>query len=185
MIDFIQQSDISIFHFINSTLSNSFFDFLMPWLRNKFFWAPLYCFVMAFLAINFPNNWWKIIFFAILTIFISDQISSSFIKPLVHRLRPCRDYLNIEYIRLLVGCGSGYSFPSSHAANHFAFAMFFYRLYLNKWILVLGMFWAAIISFAQVYVGVHYPVDVFAGMLLGLFIGGIVANWCVKYVQLE
>jgi undecaprenyl-diphosphatase len=177
MIPTILEYDIALFHFINTSLSNQVFDFLLPLFRNKYFWAPLYGFIAAFLAMNFTRDWWKIILFSIVAIALSDQISSSFIKPLVHRLRPCRDLLNSEYVRLIVNCGSGYSFPSSHAANHFAFVMFFFRLFPNKWILTAGMFWAATICFAQVYVGVHYPLDVSGGMLLGLFIGSIVASW--------
>ncbi len=178
MIPTILEYDIALFHFINTALSNPVFDFLLPFFRNKYFWAPLYGFIAIFLAVNFTKNWWKIILFALIAIALSDQISSSFIKPVVHRLRPCRDLLNTEYVRLIVNCGSGYSFPSSHAANHFAFAMFFFRLFPNKWVLTAGMLWAAAICFAQVYVGVHYPLDVFGGMLLGLFIGSIVAGWC-------
>ncbi len=170
------QLDVELFYFINTTLSNSFFDALLPWIRNKYLWAPLYAFVAVFLAVNFPRNWWKIILLAIVVVFISDQLSSTIIKPLVHRLRPCKDLLNIEHLRLLVSCGSGFSFPSSHAANHFAFAMFFFRLFPNKWVLASGMFWAASISFAQVYVGVHYPLDVIGGMVLGLFCGNIISS---------
>lgn len=172
----ILQLDAELFYFINTTLSNSFFDTILPWIRNKYFWAPLYAFVAVFLAINFPQNSWKIILLVIVVIFVSDQLSSTIIKPLVHRLRPCKDLLNIEHLRLLISCGSGFSFPSSHAANHFAFAMFFFKLFPNKWVLFLGMFWAAIISFAQVYVGVHYPLDVLGGMALGLFCGNIIAE---------
>lgn len=179
------QYDTEIFYFINTTLSNSLFDSILPWIRNKYFWAPVYGFIAVFLAVNFPKNWWKIILFAIIAIYISDQISSTFIKPMVHRLRPCKDLLNIEHIRLLVSCGSGYSFPSSHAANHFAFAIFFFRIFPNKWVLISGMLWAAAISFAQVYVGVHYPLDVLGGMLLGLFTGNMVAKWAKATVALE
>ena len=72
-----------------------------------------------------------------------------------------------------VGCGSGYSFPSAHATNHFAIAVFLIVIFYDKWkpILPIGLFWAFIISFAQVYVGVHYPVDVMCGMVLGVMIG--------------
>jgi undecaprenyl-diphosphatase len=72
-----------------------------------------------------------------------------------------------------IDCGTGYSFPSSHASDHFAITVFliivFYRRY--KWILPVGLLWAATISFAQVYVGVHYPFDVTAGAIYGTLVG--------------
>jgi len=70
-------------------------------------------------------------------------------------------------------CSGGYSFPSSHATNHFGAAVFFFctlRPYLKKWA-YLFFFWAASISYGQVYVGVHYPSDVIGGAILGSIIG--------------
>jgi undecaprenyl-diphosphatase len=71
-------------------------------------------------------------------------------------------------------CGSNPSFTSSHALNHFAFAAFVVSSFkgVSKWIYLLFV-WAAIISYSQVYVGVHYPSDVIAGGLLGTLLGGI------------
>jgi undecaprenyl-diphosphatase len=70
-------------------------------------------------------------------------------------------------------CGSNPSFTSSHALNHFAFAAFVVNSFkgISKWIYLLFV-WAAIISYSQVYVGVHYPSDVIAGGLLGTLLGG-------------
>jgi len=75
--------------------------------------------------------------------------------------------------RLLNECSGGYSFISNHAANHFGMASFFYitfRKIIPKWAW-LGFLWAALIAYSQVYVGVHYPLDVFCGALLGIFSG--------------
>jgi undecaprenyl-diphosphatase len=65
------------------------------------------------------------------------------------------------------------SFTSSHAANHFGMAMFIYTTFKTrfpKWP-ALFFVWAFLISFAQVYVGVHYPLDITAGALIGILIG--------------
>jgi undecaprenyl-diphosphatase len=64
------------------------------------------------------------------------------------------------------------SFISSHASNHFAVATFIYqtlKFMSRKWSLV--FIWAAVICYAQVYVGVHYPSDVIAGALFGVIMG--------------
>jgi undecaprenyl-diphosphatase len=81
-------------------------------------------------------------------------------------------------MRLLVQCGSGYSFPSTHATNHFAFALFMIGTLAQRyrWIVAPLIIWAAAIAYAQVYVGVHYPFDVLCGALLGSSIGIFVAR---------
>jgi undecaprenyl-diphosphatase len=79
-------------------------------------------------------------------------------------------------MRLLVECGSGYSFPSSHATNHFGMSLFLYFSFgkFYKWIKPTVILWAALVAYAQVYVGVHYPLDVVFGALLGFLIGHFV-----------
>ena len=90
------------------------------------------------------------------------------------RARPCRHPEIADHIRFLVNyCPQSSSFTSSHAANHFGMATFIYftlRSYTNKW-LTLIFLWAAMIAYAQVYVGVHFPLDVTSGAVLGIFIG--------------
>lgn len=86
----------------------------------------------------------------------SDLVSSRLVKNIVGRLRPCNDTDVFEHINVLVGCGGGYSFTSSHATNHFAIAVFMI-LWLgaeNKWLRIMFGFWAVTISLGQVYVGV-------------------------------
>lgn len=171
MIDFVLQFDKQLFHIINYQWANPFFDLLMPWLRNKIIWTPLYLFLIVFLILNYPKHWWKILLLLGLSIFAADQLSSSIIKPLMQRDRPCHDLIQHPHFRLLLNCRTGFSFPSAHASNHFAIAAFFYAFYQNKYIGFVSFFWAGIISFAQIYVGLHFPLDILGGMLLGLLIG--------------
>ena len=96
-------------------------------------------------------------------------------KHNIERDRPCNDPNMIMQLRLLVKCSGGYSFISNHAANHFGMATFFYITFRNiipKWAW-LGFVWAALIAYSQIYVGVHYPIDVFAGIILGLLFGNL------------
>jgi membrane-associated phospholipid phosphatase len=100
---------------------------------------------------------------------LGDSIASRIIKPLVARIRPCNDFHLADIIIHRVPCGSGYSFPSSHATNHFGIAVFFIVVFYKSWkpILPIGLVWAFLISMSQVYVGVHYPLDTLAGAILG------------------
>jgi undecaprenyl-diphosphatase len=84
---------------------------------------------------------------------------------------------------LLDHCSGGFSFTSSHAANHFGLAMFLF-ISLNplfKKYTWLFFVWAAMIAYAQVYVGVHYPVDVLAGAIIGLLVGKLNGNIFKKF----
>ena len=109
---------------------------------------------------------------------MSDYMSSEIVKKTVERIRPCNDVDFKNFVRLLVPCGSGFSFTSSHATNHFClatlFSFFLNPLVLTKkrkiFLIVICFFWAFLIGFAQVYVGVHYPTDIVAGAGLGILI---------------
>ncbi|MBX3256131.1 MAG: phosphatase PAP2 family protein [Chitinophagaceae bacterium] len=166
--------DIALFTKINGVWHNSFLDWLCPLLRNQFFWSPLYLFLLVFMLLNFGRRGFYWILFFLATFAMADMLSSSVIKPMAGRLRPCNNPLLADTIRSLVSCGTGKSFTSSHAANHFALGMFSFRTFLFaplfwRWSF---LFWAFIISYSQVYVGVHFPLDITCGAILGCLIGG-------------
>ena len=121
--------DETLFRWINMEGHFPFFDYLLPFIRNKLFWAPLYIFAIAFLLINFPRKGWLMILSLAICITISDTMSSKVLKKTIKRDRPCRQFK--EEVKLLVHCGGGYSFPSSHATNHFA-AAFFFHFYVGQ-----------------------------------------------------
>lgn len=172
----IEYWDQTFFLTINRDGSNSFFDTVMPWVREPNFWAPLYIFLIAFAAYNFKWKGWMWILMAIATVSFSDTVSSHWLKNWFERLRPCQDPFFSRYIAFRVSyCPSSFSFTSSHAANHFAMATYIYtttKTMFGKW-MQLFFVWAFIVSYAQIYVGVHYPLDVMGGTLVGFGIGYI------------
>ena len=178
-IDWSIQADQNLFVLINSKLTNPILDKVYPWWREGNTWVPLYVFLLAFMFFNFGKKTWPWLAFALLNILISDQVSSSLIKPYFMRLRPCSDPEMQFQVRLLLDhCSGGYSFTSSHATNHFGFAVFITQTvkpYLSnyKWLFFL---WAASISYGQIYVGVHYPLDILFGALLGCGLGFMVSS---------
>jgi len=170
----ILQGDYWLFSRINQVWTTPFLDFLFLFMREQELWYPFYLFLLVFATLNFRKKGWLWSAYFIMTVIISDLISSSLIKDhLVFRLRPCNNPAWADSIRFLANyCPSSSSFTSSHACNHFAMAMFIYRTLKHTspwWRLV--FVWAFLISYAQVYVGVHYPLDVTCGAGLGLFIG--------------
>ncbi len=178
----ILELDYRLFYWINSRLNNGFLDSIMPIWRSKSFWLPLYVFLIYLLYNIFRNRMMYVVFSIVLLVGISDGMSSHLIKKNIKRTRPCNTEIIKDNMHLLVPCGSGYSFTSSHATNHFSLAMYLFVLLspgyrLVRWAL---LFWAASIAFGQVYVGVHFPIDVLAGSLLGILIGWFVGRWTKK-----
>jgi undecaprenyl-diphosphatase len=173
MLDQLLQLDQRIFTAINDGLSNPFFDWLMPLLRNRYFWSPLYLFLVVFFVRNYKRKGWALVLFFLITFALADYFSAGILKHLFERLRPCNDPSLKAQINSLVVCGSGFSFPSTHATNHFALGMFLITVFYKrwKWIVPLGLLWGFSIAFAQVYVGVHFPLDVTTGAILGCIIG--------------
>jgi undecaprenyl-diphosphatase len=113
-----------------------------------------------------------------MTAMLGDFISSDIIKENIHRLRPCREPALADSVRFIVSyCPKSSSFTSSHAVNHFAMATFFFITLRNLWGHWAKAFylWAFIIIYAQVYVGVHYPLDVLSGAIIGSLIGMAIA----------
>jgi len=184
-LETILSLDQILFSFISQDLANPLLDTVMPYWREKTTWIPLYLCILIVSFLKF--NWKKALVFVLLllaTVGVADQISSQWIKKNIERIRPCNDQIVKEEVHLLVPCGSGYSFTSSHATNHFAIAFFIsLSLFPDKKIWrILLFFWATTIAFGQVYVGVHYPFDVMAGALLGMLIGwGML--WLFRYLS--
>lgn len=173
-------------HWINNSWSHPWADFIFPLLRNKYFWLPLYVLCVAWIVYNHHiKHLLLILLFLGLSIFAADTISSQLIKNQVQRPRPCHEMnMQIPVIER-VACGSGYSFTSSHASNHFCIAAFFITIFgsfMGNW-KYLWWFWAILISIAQVYVGVHYPLDVIGGAILGLIVGLSMGRFCLSRLQ--
>jgi membrane-associated phospholipid phosphatase len=176
--------DRKLFFIVNKQWSNPFFDGLLPYLRESGIWVPLYLFFIVFALVNFGKKGWWWILGAICTAALSDMVSSSLIKGNIMRLRPCQNLEIAHQLRFLVNyCPRSSSFTSSHATNHFAFAMFVVatmKQFTSPWLNLLFV-WAASICYAQVYVGVHYPLDVTSGAILGCLLGAMTAKIYNKF----
>lgn len=183
----LQYWDVYFFYKINTVWTNSFLDHIFPWWRDAATWYPVYLFLFVFIILNFGWRAWTWILFVVINVTITDQLSSSVIKHWLPRLRPCQDPLMHDMVRLIVNhCSGGSSFPSSHATNHFGAAVFFFctlKSYLKNYA-YLFFFWAATISYAQVYVGNHYPTDVIGGAITGSIIGYTIAFIYNKKIKL-
>jgi undecaprenyl-diphosphatase len=171
-MDALLNIDRQLFFFINRGLQNPLFDAIMPFLTdlNR---KPI---ALVIVAILWMLLLWKggtrgriAALLLIPAITLSDQLNSSYLKFIIERPRPCHELWDIH---LLVGCGSGYSFPSSHAVNNFAGALLL-SYFLPRWTWAFFTY-ATAVAFSRVYVGVHYPSDIVAGAIVGLAIGALI-----------
>jgi membrane-associated phospholipid phosphatase len=170
MLDFIQHYDEIAYHYINGLWRDSFSDIFLPFMRKAKNWIPLYVCLLGYIYYFFKKDFVKIFFLVALTMVATDLTSSHLLKKTIRRTRPCRETeLPYEAVKL-IPCSHGFSFPSSHAANHYALATILsLSIFSRKKGVQLAFFtWAALIAYAQVYVGVHYPFDIFCGTLLGI-----------------
>lgn len=179
-MDALLALDYSIFEWIHHQGQTDWLDAIMPLWRDKYTWIPAYICLLGFFIWRYKWQTVGIVLGLVLVVGLADTASSQWIKKSVQRLRPCNDPEVITRTADLVHCGSGYSFTSSHATNHFAVAVFLIlllrRRYRSKALVIGLLFWAASIAYGQVYVGVHYPLDVSVGALLGMSIGWLVAT---------
>ena len=136
---------------------------------------------------NFGKRGYFMVIFLFLTVGTADIMSSHVFKKSIQRLRPCNQQETFDSITVRARCGSGYSFTSSHATNHFAIAWFLiFTLGVDiKRIRVPLFFWALSISISQVYVGVHFPLDILCGSILGTTIAYLGSKLFLKYYPRE
>lgn len=161
--------DERILLFING-LHAPFADWWMWWISEKTTWIPLYP-ILAFLLFR-RSSWQRAVlclFFIVLVIAATDQTCAALIRPLVGRLRPSNTANALSSLLHLVNGyrGGSYGFPSCHAANSFALAVFLSLRFRRTAATVLLLSWAALISYSRIYLGVHYPGDVLCGMAMG------------------
>jgi undecaprenyl-diphosphatase len=182
IINKLNDWDIKLFLEFNSH-HNAFFDFVMYWFSDKFIWFPLYAWLIYKMLKHYKKYAIAFIFFVIVMVVLSDQISSGLIKHLVQRLRPCHNPDIAQLVHLSTkGCGGAYGFVSSHAANAFTMAIFVSRLLKEQMWLKYTLFaWAAMVAYSRVYNGVHYPGDIICGGLLGLGTGYVVSEVFLRY----
>ncbi len=186
MLSSLLDWDRSAFIAINNGLANSFFDLICPFIRTQEIWYPLYAFFLFVIIKKYKKESWKIILAISLMVLASDQFSANLIKNTFMRLRPCVEPNLIGITRHLIGSCAGYSFISAHATNHFALAVFISFFFkTQKWVLPLLLCWAFMIAFSQVYVGVHYPLDVTVGALVGSLFGISFSRYVNKFIKVS
>jgi undecaprenyl-diphosphatase len=173
MIEFLYNIDVQVFFFINKTIANPVTDYVMPFITSLNNWKIFFAIMWLYLVIAGGRKGRVVAIGLILLIAVSDQLSSHLIKNIFDRVRPCNA---LDDVRMLVNKTTSYSFPSSHAVNHFAGVVFLSHFYKR---FSIGFYTAAtLIALSRIFCGVHYPSDILGGALIGITVGMIfIAVW--------
>lgn len=176
MLFSIAAQDSSLMIFLN-TLGSTFWDPFWLLVSSKWIWIPLYgYFVFLLYKVFGPKGLLYALVFALIGITLSDQLATLF-KEGFKRLRPCHSPIR-DQLRI-VTCGGQYGFYSAHSSNCFFLAVFLSRLFRGKapvffsWFLFI---WASVVAYSRIYLGVHYPLDVVYGALMGGLLGGLFSD---------
>ena len=173
MIEILEQWDHDLFLWLNGLHSEAL-DFIMWHVSGKLQWIPLYLFLLVVLFKKYGKSVWVIVLAAALAVALADQFSVKLFKEVFERWRPCHNSDLKDLVHTVNNkCGGRFGFVSSHAANSFATATLL-GLFINRKALTLLLFWASIVSYSRVYLGVHYPLDILGGAMWGVLISVVI-----------
>ena len=168
-ISLLSEADRIILLAANS-LHTPTLDSLMWEISRKWTWVPLYILLSAFVFRKY-NTAGGIVCLLIIAAMITatDQTCAGIIRPVVCRLRPSSPDNPLSSLLHLVNDyrGGRFGFPSCHAANTFALALFLSLLFKNRLFTISIISWSLLVSYSRLYLGVHYPSDILGGLLIG------------------
>lgn len=189
MNNFLEEIDHKIILTVNSW-NTPFLDDVMWIISGKLTWIPFYIFLIYLASKKLPRK--QVVIFTVVTILsvvIADLISNYCFKENIQRYRPSHNLLLKDLLHLYqvkpgeFYRGGLYGFTSSHAANFFAIVIFIslaLRQFYPKIIYFLLPI-AVLVSFSRLYLGVHYPSDVFVGAIVGT----VTAFVCYRFLYLR
>lgn len=151
-----------------------FVDRLAMVLTNARTWIPLYV-ALLYMVVRANRNVRQVVMIlaaAGLCVVLAGTVDDTLVKPLVARWRPTHDPEIGMLVKVVDGYrGGNYGFFSAHAANTFSLAVFFSLLARNRLLTCFLVGWSLVNCWTRMYLGVHYPGDILAGLLWGALVG--------------
>jgi undecaprenyl-diphosphatase len=164
--------DKELFLYLNSFYSD-FWDTIMLLVTRKETWFPFYFVILFYIFKNYRSKSWIIILGLVLLVVAADQFSG-LMKVGFHRFRPVYEPSIASLVHNVLRKGGQYGFVSAHAANSVAILVFTSRIFKNRSYFFLMLFWVVLFCYSRIYSGVHYPLDILGGVILGWLVGVLV-----------
>lgn len=163
--------DKELLIYLNS-FGNEQWDGFWLYITNQFHWVPLFIVILILMYFKFGVK--KLLFallFIAAMIAFSDQLTN-LVKNSTDRLRPCNTPGVKELIRYFSYRPRGFSFWSGHAGVSTIFTTFTILVLRNKYKFIYALIlFPMVFGYSRIYLGVHYPIDIMTGYIMGLIIG--------------
>ena len=167
--------DVGFLLFLQDSVRNPILNSIMIFITSLGNGGMLW--IAATVLLMIPKKTRKIGLMSAIALLGSLIINNNLIKNLVQRPRPFRTFPELQ---IIIPTPSEFSFPSGHTSSSFAAAAVFYR-HLPKKLGVPSVVLAGLIGFSRLYVGVHYPTDVLAGVIMGILLS-YMAEFLVDFI---
>ena len=179
-INLLKSWDRALFLYLNG-IHSPLWDYTMTLFTLTSTWLLFYGLIFFFVGKKYDKKSLFIFVSLALLILCSDQLAG-LLKHTIQRLRPSNDPAVSPFTHVFFNKGGEFGFVSAHAANLFAFATFTIRLFKNTRYTWFILFWASIIVYSRIYLGLHYPGDILGGIVLGVIVGSLIYK-LLKYSE--
>ena len=182
MLKHLLEWDRNTFIYLNN-LGTEDYDLFWVIVTNITSWIPLYILLLALIFLKYPKKEALFISCTIVLLLICILGLTDITKTYFERLRPNNDIEINSIIRILKN-PAGYSFFSGHASSSFSLTTISF-LFLRKKISIIRLLfiWPFIFAYSRIYVGVHYPLDLITGALIGMLLGFLFYLFYRRFIE--
>jgi undecaprenyl-diphosphatase len=167
-VQHVLEADRDLFLFLNG-FHNQVWDNIMVMVSGMMNWVPLYAIVFFYFFKNFKPKGFRILII-LMVLILTGLVFTFLTKETFHRLRPNHDPALYGLVHSIGRVGL-HGFVSSHSFNTVAAYIYSSLVFRNRLYSSFLLVWCALVAYSRIYLGVHYPLDILGGAILGSLAG--------------